>query len=205
VSAPVAVSGLAAGQVDQSPPVSEAWRAACEARIQICLAGRCAEARARRPNRDGWRRRMDDRERVANHEAGHIVGAVGVGRQQNGAVIEMVDHGCRGVAQHYQGAPPDLDHPTFDRFDELQRDFAMATTLAKLSVGQRGWLPYLRGLWVRTDAILGEHWLCVKMLSLELQRTGCVRRDRAQQTIDRWWHVRGDSVFEALKPRDATQ
>lgn len=194
-----AVTGMmAAGQVDQSPPVAEAWRAACEARIQICLAGRCAEARARRPDRDGWRRRMDDRERVANHEAGHIVGAVGVGRQQNGAVIEMVDHGCRGVAQHYQGAPPDLDHPTFDRFDELQRDFVMATAFAKLVVGQRGWLPYLRTLWLRTDILLGQHWLCVKMLAMELQRSGCVRRDRAQQIIDRWYRVPGTSLFEAL-------
>lgn len=74
----------------------------------------------------------------------------------------------------------------------------MATAFAKLAVGQRGWLPYLRTLWLRTDALLAEHWLCVKMLSLELQRTGCVRWDRAQQIIDRWYSVPGTSLFEAL-------
>jgi hypothetical protein len=141
---------------------------------------------------------MDERERVANHEAGHLLLAAAT-RHQNGAAIEMVDHGYRGVAQHYEGAPPDLDHPTFDRFDELQRDFAKATDYAKLATGMRGWLEYLRTLWLRTDAILAEHWICLKMLSSELQRTGCVRRDRAQEIIDRWWHVRGASLLEALK------
>jgi hypothetical protein len=163
----------------------------------ILLAGRCAEALARRPNRDGWRRRMDDRERVADHESGHLLLSAATGRHQNGAVIEMVENGCRGIAQHYDGAPPDLDHPTFEGFDKLQGDFAKATGFAKLAIG-RGWLAYLRTLWIRTDGILAEHWICVRMLSLELQHTGVVRRDRAQEIIDRWYDVPGTSLFEAL-------
>jgi hypothetical protein len=139
---------------------------------------------------------MDERERVANHEAGHLLLAAAT-RHQNGAAIEMVEGGCRGIAQHYEGAPPDLDHPTFEGFDELQCDFAKATGFAKLAIGP-GWLAYLRTLWIRTDAILAEHWICVRMLSLELQRTGVVRRDRAQEIIDRWWHVRGTSLVDAL-------
>jgi hypothetical protein len=189
----------AAGDLHQSPPAeSEDWREARVApRIMILLAGRCAEALARRPNRDGWRRRMDERERVANHEAGHLLLAAAT-RHQNGAAIEMVEGGCRGIAQHYEGAPPDLDHPTFERFDELQRDFVKARDYAKLAVGTRGWLKYLRTLWIRTDAILAEHWICVRMLSLELQHTGVVRRARAQQIIEKFWSVRGDSLVDAL-------
>jgi hypothetical protein len=168
--------------------------------IMISLAGRCAEARARRPDRDGWRRHMDQRERIANHEVGHFLLAVATGRHQNGAAIEMVENGCRGVAQHCESALPDStpDCPTFERFNELQPDFRKATDYAKLAVGLHGWLKYLRELWLRTDAILAKHWLCVKMLSLELQRTGVVRRDRAQQIIDRWYGVPGNSLVEAL-------
>jgi len=167
--------------------------------IMISLAGRAAEARARRPDRDGFRRLMDSAERVAIHEAAHLVVAVAVGRHQNGAAIEKLDDGCRGLAQHYQATPPEgaADHPTFERFDELERDFRKATALAKLAVGH-GWLRYLRELWLRTDAILERHWLAVKMLAIELGTTGTVRRDRAQELLDRWMPFRGESLFQVL-------
>ena len=167
--------------------------------IMISLAGRAAEARARRPDRDGFRRLMDITERVAIHEAAHLVVAVAVGQCQNGAAIEKFDNGCRGLAQHYQATAPEgvADHPTFETFDELERDFQKATAIAKLAVGH-GWLRYLRELWLRTDGILAQHWLAVKMLAMELHRTETVRRDRAQELLDRWMPVKGESLFEVL-------
>ena len=199
MSAGANTNSAAMGPQDQSPPAAKDWRAACDTRIMICLAGRAAEARARRPDHNGWCRRMDERERVSWHEAGHITAAA-VSTFQNGAAIEMVGHRYRGIAAHSDVALPEgPDHPSFDNFDLLPRDFVKATAYAQLVVGQRGWLAYLRGLWHRTDALLGENWLCVKMLSLELQRTGCVRRDRAQQIIDRWCGVPEASLVEALK------
>jgi len=167
--------------------------------IMISLAGRAAEARARRPDRDGFRRLMDATERVAIHEAAHLVVAVAVGQCQNGAAIERFENGCRGVAQHCEATPPEgvADHPTFERFDDLERDFQKATAIAKLAVG-RGWLRYLRELWLRTDGILAQHWLAVKMLAMELHRTETVRRDRAQELLDRWMPIRGESLYEVL-------
>lgn len=200
MSAP-AVSGRTTGYEDQSSPPQEDWREAWVApEIMILLAGRCAEARARRPDCDGWRRRIDLWERIANHEVGHLLLAAALRRHQNGAVIEMVGDRCRGVAQYLECPPPDgvPDCPTFERFNELQPDFRKATDYAKLAVGLHGWLKYLRELWLRTDAILAEHWLCLRMLSLELQRKGVVRRDRAQEIIDRWYGVPGNSLVEAL-------
>ena len=143
---------------------------------------------------------MDERERVAWHEAGHIVGAVAVQLFQNGAAIEAVGERCRGIAE-YSDVPLENgpDYPTFENFDQLQRDFVKATMCAQLVVGPRGWLTYLRGLWLRTDALLGAHWLCVKMLALELRETGVVRRSRAEEIIGRWYRVSGDSVLEALR------
>jgi hypothetical protein len=142
---------------------------------------------------------MGDRERVADHEAGHLLLAAAT-RYPNGAAIEAVGNRYRGVAQDLDAIPAhgEPDRPTFEGFDKLQRDFVMATAFAKLTLGMRGWLPYLRTLWLRTDAILAEHWICLKMLSSELQRTGCVRRDRAQQIIDRWYGVLGNSLVEVL-------
>lgn len=196
-----AVTGTTAiGHGDQSPAPAKDWREDWVApQIMICLGGRAAELRARRPDSDGWCRRMDKRERVADHEAGHLLLAVATNQGQNGAAIEMVEGGCRGIAQHYAGAPPDLDHPTFERFDELRRDFVKATDYAKLAVGLHGWLKYLRVLWLRTDEILAAHWLAVRMLSQELQRSGVVRRNRAQQIIDRWYGVPGNSLVEAIR------
>ena len=50
----------------------------------------------------------------------------------------------------------------------------------------------------RTDGILERHWLAVKMLGPELRDRGVVRRDRAQDILDRWMPVRGGSMLEAL-------
>lgn len=164
--------------------------------------GPAAEIRACRPDREGWRRRIDTREGTALHEAGHLVVAVAVGRFQNGAAIEMVGDSYRGIAQHAETAPDGaLDCPTFEGFDQLQRDFKKATDYAKLAIGMRGWLAYLRTLWLRADAILAGHWLATKMLAMEIQQTECVRRDRAQQILDRWWDAPGNSLLEALTPQ----
>jgi hypothetical protein len=56
----------------------------------------------------------------------------------------------------------------------------------------------LRTLWLRTDSILERHWLATKMLASELRDRGVVRRDRAQDILDRWMPVRGGSMLEAL-------
>jgi hypothetical protein len=61
-----------------------------------------------------------------------------------------------------------------------------------------GWLRYLGTLWIRTDAVLERHRLAVKMLAIGLRATGIVRRDRAQELLDRWMPVKGESLFEAL-------
>lgn len=171
----------------------------------ICLAGRAAEARARRPDRDGWRRPMDERERVAVHEAGHLVLAVAVGRFQNGAAIEAVSDRYRGIAQDFPSASSDsaADHPSFANFDKLRPDFRRATDYARLAVGSRGWLRYLRSLWLSTDAILADHWLATKVLAMEIRAKGIVRRHRAQQILDGWWDARGTSVSEALASQGA--
>lgn len=169
--------------------------------VENGTAGRAAEARARRSDRERWRRRLDNRERTALHEAGHLIVAVAVGDNQNGAAIEMVEKGrYRGIAEQWQATLPDgvSDHPTFDGFDELMPDFRKATSYAMLAVGMRGWLAYLRTLWQRADAILEEHWLATKMLASELQMTGMVRRDRAREILDRWWKVPGTSLVEVL-------
>ena len=80
---------------------SEDWRECYAAPlIMITLAGHCALARARRPDRDGWRRQFSAEELVSIHEAGHAVATVAVGHHQNGAVIERTENGCRGIAEH---------------------------------------------------------------------------------------------------------
>jgi len=126
--------------------------------------------------------------------------AVAVGHHQNGAAIEKTEKGCRGIAEHSpdmltEGTP---DHPTFEDFDKLLPDFRKATAFAQLAVGTVGWLKYLRMLWLRTDSILERHWLATKMLASELSEKGVVRRDRAQDLLDRWMPVRGGSMLEAL-------
>ena len=168
--------------------------------ILITLAGHCAVARARRPDRDGWKRERDWDQLICIHEAAHTVVAVAVGHHQNGAAVEKTANGCRGIAEHSpttlsDGAP---DHPTFEDFDKLLPDLRKATAYAQLAVGPVGWLRYLRTLWLRTDGILERHWLAVKMLASELRATGTVRRDRAQQILDRWMPVRGESLFHVL-------
>jgi hypothetical protein len=120
----------------------------------------------------------------------------------NGAAIETVDdlyESYRGVAQNSQVALPDgtPDHPTFEEFDKLERDFQTATNLAKLAAGH-GWLRYLRTLWIRTNGILERYWLAVKMVAQELSATGTVRRSRARELLDRWMPAKGESLFEAL-------
>jgi hypothetical protein len=44
-----------------------------------------------------------------------------------------------------------------------------------------------------------RHWLAVKMLALELRATGTVRRQRAQELLDRWIPVKGESLFQVLR------
>jgi hypothetical protein len=181
--------------------ISEEWRESYVVpHIMITLAGHCAVARARRPDRDGWKRQMDWDELICIHEAAHTVVAVAVGHHQNGAAIEKTEKGCRGIAEHSpdmltEGTP---DHPTFEDFDKLLPDFRKATAFAQLAVGTVGWLKYLRMLWLRTDSILERHWLATKMLASELSEKGVVRRDRAQDLLDRWMPVRGGSMLEAL-------
>jgi hypothetical protein len=181
--------------------ISEEWREShVVPHTMITLAGHCAVARARRPDRDGWKRQMDWDELICIHEAWHTVVAVAVGHHQNGAAVEKTKNGCRGIAEHspailLDGEP---DHPSFENFDKLLPDFRKATAYAQLAVGTVGWLKYLRGLWLRTDCILERHWLATKMLASELRERGVVRRDRAQDILDRWMPVRGGSMLEAL-------
>jgi len=126
--------------------------------------------------------------------------AVAVGHHQNGAAVEKTENGCRGIAEHSPAILSDgePDHPSFENFDKLLPDFRKATAYAQLAVGTVGWLRYLRGLWLRTDIILERHWLATKMLASELRDSGVVRRDRAQDLLDRWMPVRGGSMLEAL-------
>jgi hypothetical protein len=137
---------------------------------------------------------LDWEELVCLHEAAHTVIAAAVGHRQNGAAIEKTANGCRGIAQHFPATLPEgaRDHPTFEDFAKQLPDFRKATAYAQLAVGTVGWLRYLRTLWIRTDSTLAQHWLAVKMLSSELRSTGTVRRDRAQELLDRWMPVKGE-------------
>ncbi len=166
----------------------------------ITLAGNCAVARARRPDSHGWKRQMDWHELIAIHEAAHTVVAVAVGHLQNGAAIEKTDHSYRGIAEHSPATLPDSspDCPNFEDFDKLLPDLRKATAYAQLAVGPVGWLKYLRTLWIRTEEVLERHWLAVKMLAMELRATGTVHRARAQELLDRWMPVPGESLFQAL-------
>jgi len=181
--------------------ISEEWRESYVVpNIMITLAGHCAVARARRPDRHGWRRQMDWHELICIHEAGHTVVAVAVGHHQNGAAVEKTENGGRGIAEHSPAMLPEdsPDYPTFEEFDKLLPDLRKATAYAQLAVGTVGWLRYLRGLWLRTDSILERHWLATKLLASELRATGTVRRDRAQELLDRWMPVSGESLFQVL-------
>ena len=51
---------------------------------------------------------------------------------------------------------------------------------------------------IEASSILEHHWLATKMLASELRERGVVRRDRAQDILDRWMPVRGGSMLEAL-------
>ena len=187
--------------------ISEEWREKhVVPHIMITLAGLCAEARARRPDRHGFRRQMEWHALIAIHEAAHTVVAVAVGHHQNGAAVEKTEHSYRGIAEHSPVTLPDgsPDHPTFEHFDKLLPDLRKATAFAQLAIGPVGWLRYLRTQWLRTDAILERHWLAVKMLASELRATGTVRRNRAQDLLDRWMPLRGTSILEALGYPQAT-
>ena len=121
---------------------------------------------------------------VRLHEAAHTVIAAAVGHHRNGAAVEKTANGCRGIAQHFPATLPEgaRDHPTFENFDGVLPDFRKATDYAQLAVGPVGWLRYQRTLWIRTDAILAQHWLAVKMLASELHATGTMRRARARNS-----------------------
>lgn len=77
-------------------------------------------------------------------------------------------------------------------------DLRKATAYVQLAVGPVGWLRYQRALWIRTDGILVQHWLAVKILASELHATGTVRHARAQELLDRWMPVLGESLFQVL-------
>lgn len=114
--------------------------------------------------------------------------------------MEKTEHSYRGIAEHSPATLPEdsPDHPSFDDFDKLLPDLRKATAYAQLAVGPVGWLRYLRTLWIRTDTVLERRWLAVKMLAIELRATGTVHRERAQELLDRWMPVKGESLFEAL-------
>jgi len=182
---------------DSSAPTPRRWT---EAEILVLLAGRCAEARARQSDRAGWCRPPDRFESVCIHEAGHTVMIVSVGRVQNGIIVEAAGQSLRGVAESWHVAPPPgtPDHPTFEGFGKLGSDFEQATVLAKLVAGSHGWLMYLRSLWLRADAILGDHWLAVTMLAQEAREKRIVRRERAQEICERWMPVKAPSLSAFL-------
>ena len=141
---------------------------------------------------------MDWHELIAIHEAAHTVVAVAVGHQQNGAAIEKTEHSYRGIAEHSPATLPDgsPDHPTFEDFDKLLPDLKKATAYAQLAVGPVGWLKYLRSLWLRTDAILERHWLA-RLLALSAAPPAPSAAP-AQELLDRWMPVRGESLFQVL-------
>ena len=133
--------------------------------------GRACRRHGRCRSSPEWRRHRDDRKRLPGHRRalrGHA--ARGSTRSSN---VRSTSTSC---------CPTSVKQPR----------------TPSLRSGPTGWLAYLRTLWLRTDAILGQHWLAVKMLALELQQTGTVRRDRAQELLDRWMPVRGESLFEVL-------
>ena len=179
-----------------------------ETEIAILLAGRCAEARARRPDPDGWCRKPDVFSSVCHHEAGHVVMSVALGRGQCGLAAEQIVTATsirtRGIAARSTAPPPpdapDIS-PTFERFEAIKSDFRRATELGQFAVTLTGesWLKYLREMWIAVDHILDRHWLALKLLAEEVKQEKVVSRDRAQEILDRWMDVREHSISQYLR------
>lgn len=190
-------------------PADPGLRARLEVDLMIILAGRCGEIRARRPGQDGWRRRCENAlDRIAVHEASHLVVGAALQRPTNGIAVSISETPAGTLFRGITSFTPDHDepgHPTFDQFEKMLPDFEIARQLSKLilllaSPSPAGWLAYLRTLWWRADAILDRHWLAVRMLAQEVREKKIVPRARAQELLERWMPVKEHSLmafFEA--------
>jgi len=190
--------------VQETIPSSGAAARLLEEELIVVLAGRAAEARWRRADRDGWRRQGNTLERISYHESGHAVAAAALGRPVSGIVIDVSV--TPAGATSYRGVTsfrPGRQQATFDGFEKVLSDFEVAVNLGKMVLllggpSIAGWLTHLRALWWRADAILDRHWLAVKMLALEIREKRSVNRERARELLDRWMPARERSLGEYL-------
>jgi hypothetical protein len=178
--------------------------------LVVILGGRAAEARARRADQGGWRRHGTTLERIALHEAGHVVTASALGRAASGVALDVSDGADGGTS--YRGlatfkpeseGEPDCP-PSMDGFERVMPDYEVARSIAKIVVllgkpDAAGWLKILHASWWRADAILDRHWLCVKMLALELCEKRAIGRERTRQLLERWMPIPQRSLTEFLQ------
>lgn len=178
-----------------------------EADLVMILAGRAGEIRARRPGQDGFRRCDNALDRVAVHEASHLVVGAALQRPTNGIAVSISETPAGTLFRGITSFTPDHDEPgpTFDQFEKILPDFEIARQLSKLilllaSPSPAGWLTYLRTLWWRADRLLDRHWLAVRMLAQEVREKKIVPRGRAMELLERWMPVKEHSLmafFEA--------
>ena len=141
--------------------------------IVIDLAGHAAVCRERSPRPGGWVRVITTRQVDAFHEAGHVVAGAAVGLFPQWAIIgELRTSGgtVRGAAFITRLPEQDAGRPTLEGI--IPSDFARATQLCQLMIGEQGWLAYMRSLWLQADAILEAHWEAVEVMAKELDRKG---------------------------------
>jgi hypothetical protein len=165
-------------------------RARIDAQILICLGGRCATRRARRPDREGWVRTWSDFELLCMHEAGHVVAAAAVGFSPKWVIVgkpERVPGGTlfRGRASASDSDNPDSEQPSLADVPG-ETDFQRVTALCKVMCPGGGWLGYARGLWKACDTLLGDRWRAVRILAIELGDKGVVRRADIEDVLQRF-------------------
>ena len=194
---------------EMTAPADPGLRARLEVDLMIILAGRCGEIRARRPDGSGWSRRGSYLDRIATHEASHLVVGAALQRPTNGIAVSISETPAGTLFRGITSFTPDHDgpdHPTFDNFEKMLSDYDIARQLSKLilllaSPSPAGWLTYLRTQWWRADDILDRHWLAVRMLAQEVREKKIVPRARAQELLERWMPVKEHSLMDFLEAR----
>jgi hypothetical protein len=150
--------------------------------VRIILAGPAAARRCQRPDAEGWRRHRSVHERICFHESGHAIVAAMEGWFPQWAIAKapmVAGDGITCAGRMCLGQTPTEGAgttPTVEGNDAIPSDLTKAMWFGwKMTGGGAGWLRYMRGLWLETDAILEASWPAVKVLAMALQQDGVVK------------------------------